>query len=488
MADICIITEGSYPYYYGGVSEWVHQLIKEHHERTFHVLALVPIHPDLTMLYQFPKNVIGHTVYIVQDLPLGSRENKTPSNMFEVLKPMIKGMIGSSSFKDFEPSINFFRAHQKILGKRILSESMSTWNFFLELYQEVIPSGPFKAYFGTMFTLTRSIYSMLLPELPQAKLFHSVCTGYAGFLLYRAKKEKRAPCLLTEHGIYSNERRIEIAVADWIAEVGALDLDLEDKRKTLKDFWLNAFFSLAHACYTSCEKVISTFDGNQEIQLEGGANTSQLQTIVHGIDLKQYADIRRIPHPPTAAFIGRVVPIKDVKTFIRACKIVHDALPHVRLYILGPTDADSVYFEECKRLIDLLDLRESLKMMGKVNVKEYLPEIDLIVLTSISEAQPLVILEAGAVGIPAIATNVGACRQLLYGGDKESPPLGQGGIVTPLVNPEATAAAMIRLLTDTDLYNQCSEAIAKRVAAYYQFDQQHAEYRKLYQNYLHQGA
>lgn len=485
MADICIVSEGSYPYNSGGVAEWVHKLINEHQERTFHILTLMPPHPDLTFRYQFPKNVIGHSVYIVQDLPVGANPSKTPPETWEIIGTTLKGLISSKTFKSFLPILLFFEKYRSILGKQILSESMDAWNFTLELYKEKIPSGPFKAYFGTAFTLSRSLFSVVLPELPKARLFHAVCTGYAGFILHRAKIEKGAPCIVTEHGIYSNERRIEIAMADWIAEMGSLDLALEDKKKTLKDFWLNAFFSLAHSCYVSCDEVISTFDGNQEIQLEGGADPKKVRTIVHGITLqKDLPNQRSLHNPPTIAFIGRVVPIKDVKTFIRACYFVKQQIPEVRIYALGPTEEDLEYFSECQRLISFLGLDGHIKFFGRVNLEKYSNEIDLIVFTSISEAQPLVILEMGALGIPFVATNVGACDQLLNGSSNESPPLGPGGLITPLVSPKATADAILRILMDNEFYQKCSIAIAKRIRTYYSFEKQHEEYREIYRKYL----
>lgn len=485
-ADICILGEGTYPYNAGGVAQWVHELIEEHQERTFHVLTLMPPRPDLTFRYKFPKNVIGHTVYIVQDLPPGAPESKAPKEIWEVIGPTLEGLISSKTFNDFTPLFTFFTKYRHILGKRMLSESMSAWNFTLDLYSKMIPSGPFKAYFGTIFTLSRSLFSVILPELPKAKLYHAVCTGYAGFLLHRAKIERGTPGIVTEHGIYSNERRIEIAMADWIAEMGSLDLALEDKKKTLKDFWLNAFLSFAYACYNSSDAIISTFDGNLEIQLDGGADPKKVRTIVHGIEEKVYAALKKEPreHPPTVAFIGRIVPIKDVKTFIRACQIVKEHLPEVRFWALGPAEEDPEYFIECKKLVDLLGLNNDFKFFGRVNLKEYFQEIDLIVFTSLSEAQPLVILEMGALGIPFVATNVGACRQLLYGSSEESPPLGQGGIVIPLVNSDATAKAIIKLLTDHDFYKKCSQVIEKRIRTYYSFEREHEAYRKIYAKFL----
>ncbi|MCX6989709.1 MAG: GT4 family glycosyltransferase PelF [Chlamydiae bacterium] len=486
IADICLICEGSYPYSLGGVAQWVHELINEHKERTFHIISLAPPNPELTLRYTLPSNVIGHTVYIVQDLPKGSYAGRTPPGTWEIIGPALKGIIQSKSFEEIGPLLGFFKEHKNILGQRILSESESAWNFMLKLYEEVIPSGPFKAYFGTILTLSTSLYSMILPEMPRARLYHSVCTGYAGFLLYRAKLEHNAPCFVTEHGIYTNERRLEIAIASWITETGSLDLALEDKKKTLKDFWLNAFCSLAYMCYKSCDEILTTYDGNREIQEEGGADPQKMHTIVHGINLGDYQGIKekRKKHPKTVAFVGRIVPIKDVKTFIRACHIVKQKLPEVRLYALGPFDEDSEYYEECKKLISFLGLEDHLTFTGKVNVKEFLPEIDLIVLTSISEAQPLIMLEAGAIGIPSVASNVGACDQIINGRPDESPPLGQGGISTPLVNPEATAEAILQLLTDPTFYQSCSKNIESRIKSYYRFEQQHAEYRKLYDKYI----
>jgi polysaccharide biosynthesis protein PelF len=484
IADICIVTEGSYPYLKGGVAEWCHELIGAQKEKTFHVVTLMPLHQKLKVCYEFPPNVIGHSMYRVQYLPKGSGSFSTPKKAWDVIGPMLKGLISLKNFDDFDPIFKFFDENRDILGKRILTESEKTWDFFINLYREMIPNGPFKAYFGTIYALSQSIYSLILPKIPKAKIYHAVCTGYAGFILYRAKKEFDIPCLLTEHGIYSNERRIEIAMSEWITEMGSLDLALEDKKKSLKDFWLNAFFSMSHVCYKSCEEILTTFDGNQSIQLEGGADKDKLKTIVYGVDMEKYADIVKKEHPLTVAFIGRFVPIKDVKTYIRACKFVNNKLPDVRLLLIGPTSEDEEYYNECLDLVKLLGLEDKLQFLGHVNLKEYFAEIDVLVLTSISEAQPLVMLETGAAGIPFVATNVGACHQLIYGDERETPNLGQGGVVTPLSNPEATANGIIKLMSDKEFYNKCSIAIKNRIGTYYRLDKHHEEYRKIYEKYL----
>lgn len=188
--------------------------------------------------------------------------------------------------------------------------------------------------------------------------------------------------------------------------------------------------------------------------------------------------------PKCIAFVGRIVPIKDVKTFIRACKIVKEQYPDARLYAVGSADEDPEYFKECLALTSNLGLSDELKFLGHVNFKEFLSELDLLVLTSISEAQPLVILEAGAAGIPSVATNVGGCEQLLYGRQDENPPLGQGGIITSLRNPKATAAAILKMLKEPEFYRRCGETMAQRIQKYYIFQEEQETYRKLYKKYM----
>jgi glycosyltransferase involved in cell wall biosynthesis len=208
--------------------------------------------------------------------------------------------------------------------------------------------------------------------------------------------------------------------------------------------------------------------------------------IPNGIDVDTYAAIERAPapHAPTVALIGRVVPIKDVKTFLRACAILKGMLPRLEALIVGPTDEDEAYYQECMNLVRFLNLDDTVIFTGRVKLQEFLGRIDVVVLTSISEAQPLVILEAGASGIPTVATDVGSCRELILGRSEEEPALGHGGDVTPLCNPSATAQALARLLTDGEWYARCSQAIAKRVSRYYNKTLVDASYRELYEQHL----
>ncbi len=87
-------------------------------------------------------------------------------------------------------------------------------------------------------------------------------------------------------------------------------------------------------------------------------------------------------------------------------------MPNFRLYVMGGVD-DKGYASECYDLVRKLKL-DNLIFTGRVNVKEYLKRW-ILILTSISEGQPLSVLESMAAGKACVTTDVGCCRELLEG-------------------------------------------------------------------------
>ncbi len=122
-----------------------------------------------------------------------------------------------------------------------------------------------------------------------------------------------------------------------------------------------------------------------------------------------------------------------------------------------------------------------IKFRGKVDLKEHYPKIDLVVLTSISEGQPLSILEAMSYGIPVVSTDVGDCKNLLLGNNwEEDQKIGISGIITPLRAPEKTGEAIVKLYQDKNFYDQLSKSARLRVEKFYQKNDMIGSYRYIY--------
>lgn len=146
---------------------------------------------------------------------------------------------------------------------------------------------------------------------------------------------------------------------------------------------------------------------------------------------------------------------------------------------MGPTDEDEKYAQECFDLVDSLGVSD-IEFTGRVNVKEYLGRMDFTILTSISEGQPLTILESYAAHKPTIATDVGNCRELIYGNDDG---FGAAGILTHIMNLEEIAQAMIDLAIDPEGRKQMGEAGYKRVTSFYRIEQMKETYKEIYRRF-----
>lgn len=485
-ADVCLLLEGTYPYVSGGVSSWVHDVVGGLPELSFHIVALLPNNAPRKRVFQVPGNVVG-----IDHLNLHELQNGWPwlprlRSFFRATELYLQNIMQRGALDDLRGLVDLFAPLRRRLGADILYNSYASWEMLLNLYRRSQARSPFLEYFYTWRALIGGLYAILLYDLPPARAYHAVSTGYAGALLARAAVESGRPGIVTEHGIYTNERRIEITMADWIYDTPYASFSVADAPRSLKDLWKDVFGTYSLACYQAAQHVLTIFGGNQKFQRNDGADPAKMRVIPNGVDVARFAGIERQTggRRPTVALIGRVVPIKDVKTFIRACGLLQQQIIELEALIIGPLEEDKEYADDCREYVRQEGLESTITFTGKVNIMDYLGRIDVIVLTSISEGQPLVLLEAGAAGIPSVATDVGACREIIMGRDDEEPKLGPGGVVTTLTSPKATAEGMYKLLGDPAHYAACSTAIRERVRRYYDKRDMLAAYRALYEELI----
>jgi hypothetical protein len=90
-------------------------------------------------------------------------------------------------------------------------------------------------------------------------------------------------------------------------------------------------------------------------------------------------------------------------------------------------------------------------------------------LTSISEAQPLALLEAAATGLPVVTTDVGSCREIIEGFEGDS-VVGRGGFVVEPCNPKATAQALADILLDHAMRAEMGRVMLQRIPNLYHKD------------------
>ncbi len=484
-ADVCLLLEGTYPFVSGGVSSWVHSLLLAHPDLSFHLVCLVPDDRPRQQRFQPPDNVRSLTCIPLQSLPAGARrlDRHLTAAVQDVLALVDKLLTGTAGLDDLSAIARHIETLGGIAGRAALLDSRIAFAAVRSSYERSGADSSFLDYFWSWRSLASAVLAVLLPQIPLARCYHAVSTGFAGLLGARLAAASGRKLILTEHGIYTNERRIEIAMADWLFQGPEASFAPRKTIRDLRDLWIEAFEGFARLAYDASDPIVTLYHGNQRLQLRDGALLSRCTIIPNGVDFDHYAAIARdtAARPATVALIGRVVPIKDVKTFIRAVGLLRRQIPDAQGEILGPLEEDPVYATECAALIRQLGLENAVTLRGGINVSDWLGRIDVNVLTSISEAQPLTILEAGAAGVPCVATDVGACREMIEGNPPGEPPIGPGGAITPVANPAATAGAMARLLANPQARAEASVAIRSRVRARFLKSDCDRAYRTLYE-------
>lgn len=494
IADVGLLLEGTYPYVSGGVSSWVHQIITGFPDLTFAICFIGSSPKDYgEKKFQLPPNVVYMEEHYLQGTD-GA--------------PPVRAKHGDETMASLNEELHdYFREPARLAerGGEVLAQitgelegrmdrsqflyAETSWNYLTEQYRERCTDPSFIDYFWTVRTMHAPIWilSAIVETFPPVRCYHAVSTGYAGFLGALLKRRYGRHLILSEHGIYTKERRIDLYAARWIADNRSLLQRDPTQSGYFRTMWIRFFEALGRMCYDASDQITALYEANRLRQIQDGADAARTSNIPNGIDVVRFGALRalRPAHiPQIMCLIGRVVPIKDIKTYIRATRIMANRHPDVQAWIAGPEEESPAYAKECKDLVTSLRLTENVKFLGFQKLTDLLPQVGLVVLSSISEALPLVLLEGYAAGVPAVSTDVGSCRQLVYGLDEEDRALGAAGEVVGIADPQALADAALRLLTDEAAWHSAAQAGIARVERYYTHPVMFARYRAVYDRAL----
>ena len=160
---------------------------------------------------------------------------------------------------------------------------------------------------------------------------------------------------------------------------------------------------MSSLAYERADLVTSLYERARELQVDLGCPMEKTMVTPNGVAVETLRNLPgKTPEDEGRINIGailRVTPIKDVKTMIQAFAFAREREPRLKLWIMGPCDEDREYAGECFEQVEALELGEDVVFTGRIDVKDYLGRMDMTILTSISEGQPLTILESFAAQI-----------------------------------------------------------------------------------------
>lgn len=461
---ICLVLEGCYPYVHGGVSTWMHQYIQNMPEHEFVLWVIGANARDRgNFVYELPENVAEiHEVFLDDALKVRDRGRgscRFSPNEIRALKDLME-----CGEPDWELLFDLYQNHRVDPVSFLKSEEFL--NILTELCTERHPYVSFADAFYTMRSMLLPVFYLLGTTVPKADMYHSISTGYGGLLAALGSHCNHVPLMLTEHGIYTREREEEIIRAKWVVPA-------------FKKNWIRFFYMLSDVIYTRASCVTSLFSNARLTQTEIGCAWEKCRVIENGIDYEKFS---RIPQKQENGWLDigafvRFAPIKDIKSMLYAYYELSTRIPNVRLFVMGGVD-DQQYAQECYDLVEQLRI-PNVQFTGRVDVEAYMEKLDFTILTSLSEGQPLTVLESLAAGRPCVTTDVGCCRELLEGNARDT--CGQAGFCVPPMHREAFADAMEQMCRSEAKRREMGENGRKRVEKFYRQEKMITQYKQMYQ-------
>lgn len=290
--------------------------------------------------------------------------------------------------------------------------------------------------------------------------------------------------------VHSNTPKASLLsmVAAWAARVPhriylVTGLRFETTHGILR-FILKTMERITCLCAT---KVIPEGDGVKATLLREHITRKPLQKIHHGningIDLEHFArtpevmqratEIRNGSEDFTFIFIGRMVRDKGINELVAAFDRLNSELPATKLLLVGKFEDElDPVLPETKQIIEN---NPKIEFVGYQNdVRPFLVASDVAVLPSYREGFPNVVIQAGAMGLAQIVTDINGCNEVVIEG--------QNGVIIPKQNEEALYDAMRRLATDRELTARMAASARELIATRYRQEDVWAELLKMYKS------
>jgi glycosyltransferase involved in cell wall biosynthesis len=423
---VCIIAEGSYPIIRGGLSEWAHMLIKALKDVTFDIYCITPTEESKWKpVYEKFPNVDRVIIKPLIRTKAGAKTNNAPQKVSSALVKLMENVMNGES-ADFEKIVRLQGLTS--VGKEWLT-SKDYWDFVVNTYYKNYQKGSFAEYFWTFNGLNSILLDSLqfIQEIPQADVYHSLSSGFAGYAGSIAKTVRHSPLVISEQGLYLVERYDELSrqnVSEWY-------------RAQLIKF----SESLVKTSYKYADKIVPPCHSHMNIEKQLGADPDKIIMIKNGIETDRFVPLPgKNGHRPLVGCFARVVPIKGITTLIKAAKIVCDKFP-ADFVVVGEIQ-DEAYYDECKTMVEKFGIADRFKFIGHADAVEWYHKVDVFTLSSNSEGVPYALLEAMSCGLPCVCTDVGGISEILAGGL---------GYVVPAGQPEQLAQEIYKLLENKEL-------------------------------------
>ncbi|MGZ5481844.1 MAG: glycosyltransferase family 4 protein [Pyrinomonadaceae bacterium] len=207
---------------------------------------------------------------------------------------------------------------------------------------------------------------------------------------------------------------------------------------------------------------------------------AQIAVVRHGIDLERFHSVvsRNETKMLRVGMLGELSPVKGQKEFVRAAAMIAGQRTDVEFIIAGrDNSAEGEYGGELMQSIESAGLTERVRVIeSRIDVAEFLSQLDLFVSASSSEAFGLAIAEAMAAGVPVVATASDGAREIITDS--------QTGRLVPIDDVDELAKRIGELLGDSAERKRLADNARSRAAEDFSLARMIAETEAVYSQVL----
>lgn len=176
---------------------------------------------------------------------------------------------------------------------------------------------------------------------------------------------------------------------------------------------------------------------------------------------------------PLVGIVGRLVPVKDVPTFLAAARSIRDAVPEARFAVVGDGELAGRLRERAREL----GLGDRVHFTGwRRDLEDVYADLDVVMLTSLNEGTPVSLIEAGAAARPVVATRVGGVPDVVQPG--------VNGLLYEPGDADALARGAATILLDPELATRLGEGGRRLAFGTYGADRMVREVAAVYRRLL----
>ena len=455
--SIALISEGTYPVERGGVATLVNEMMMElipeyfkyqqvHFEVISHLAFTGPFKTKVS--YTIPHNVHLNPPIIMYGYTMNpsietKRELPRTGELFEAQKHVSKSKRRHTEIKhtiaQLEKAIEscdmklFYTVADRIqyFSSNELLISSATMEYLYEEYHKTPDKDKpdFQRFQYQWRNLRQPLIYVIKSEKVPADVYYCVATGVSGVYSALAQKQFKCGLVLTEHGIYLEDRIVDLSNSP-------MQPFFDRKWTKTLEFYSKLVYDAAHAITTTCAS-------NYFKQLRDGAPKEKLKLIPGSVHINEKIptfDEPGLKDPLSfqVGMLGNVQRVKRVELFIGTADYLQSHYPEVHwtFKVMGRDDTnDKRYVEQIHTLVEQNPtLEKNFEFSPYTNYIKAFAPLDTGVLMSSSEVQPRSIMEFLSLGKPMIGLDVGGIDELINGTGVDK--LGPAGMVVDVGTSE----------------------------------------------------